>query len=199
MRLSIGIAIVVAIAALAADTLPSPKSPVALAAMNKADLAEKAALEAFDKSLFKIKRNEADELQVAMKAATQRGDLEDANAINALKKSIEADYGKTYTPKKTSQAASVLGRWKLVYADKAVVYWTITSESVKRNDTPEVIGSPQFADRVMTVKWSNGTVDRATFEGDKFFSEGFVPGADLNDRPQGLVEGLREAKAANDR
>jgi hypothetical protein len=190
------VAVLLSLLALGADEPPAaPKSAAAIASIKKSDAAVKAAQDEYDKTVFKIKKTEDEELKAALKAATQKGDLDEANAINAIVKSIESEFGTTYRPHQV--APQMLGKWQTVSADNKQINWLITTTAVK-HDGVELVGIPEVSGNIMLVKWPNGWVDRLTFEGEKFFEEACPPGH-LNDRPAFVAEGLRDAGAPDPR
>jgi hypothetical protein len=189
MRLGFMLMIVVLCSVLHADTPDgsnAPKSAAAVAAMHKAELAQKAAQAVYDQAMFKAKKTEVDELRTALKITTQKGDLDEANAINAVLKSTQAELGNSFTPQ--SKASVMEGRWKM-YDEAQPREFLITSNSVKvESDT----GIPVVQGNVMIVKFPSGWTDRYTFEGDKLFKEDWAPGKSTDGWPDGVYLGVRD-------
>jgi hypothetical protein len=175
------------------DSVRDPTSPAAIAAINKADAAQKNATESFDASMFKIKRAEAESLKAALKAATQKGDLDEANAIDALIKSIEAEFGKTYKPQ--LKAPSIEGRWK-VHAGTQEQMYVVAAHEVQTDMGP--VTAITKGD-VVTFKYTSGKVAgwsvRMTFVADRVFVEGWPPDKSINNDPAPYVSaGDRDPK-----
>jgi hypothetical protein len=147
-----------------------PKSPAAIAAIHKADVAQKAAQENYDTTVFKLKKTEDDELKTALKIATQKGDLDEANAINAVVKNIESEYGKTYKP--ASTVINMNGKWDTWEGHETDKISIASTTCTYNNDFS---GTATISGNVMIIKWQNGYTYRSTFVGDRFFFESWKP------------------------
>jgi hypothetical protein len=191
MRAAFALALIlggVAIADVSDTPLAATKSPAAVAAMDKDSAAERRAQEIYDQAVKRARNTELGELQIALKAATRQGDLDEANSINAVMKQIEAEIPMAaITPEKPS---SMEGRWKMNHNGNQFE-WIITDQHVQHAGTDEAV-IPMIEGNVMLLKWRSGYTDRLTFEGDRFFLEGWDPGQPTSDWPKNVCEGVRD-------
>lgn len=190
MRCAFAIAVLLAGFALGADEPPPPpKSAPALAAIHKAESAQKVAQETYDAAMFKAKKTEIEELRIAVKTATRNGDLDEANAIAAQIKSIEADMGDA-APLPPA-AANMLGAWKTQYQGRDI-RWAITLNGVTHDEAGDQTGVPEVQGHLMVIKWPSGMVDRLTFVDNRFFVETWTPGKPTSGPPQNVAVGVRD-------
>jgi hypothetical protein len=193
MRYALSAIVIAGAFVLGADTPDAPHVPIrsaaAIAAIHKADAAQKSAQETYDQEMFKVKRTELEGLRFALKAATQKGDLDEANSINAKVQLTEDELAKPWTPQ--AKASAMQGRWKVFYDGGQEDSWIFTANKVTHLSNNESV-TPVIQGNVMVLKWPDGYIDRLTFEGDKVFKETWKPGRSMNSWPDNVWVGFRD-------
>jgi hypothetical protein len=157
------IAIIFASVSLAADTPPpdAPRSPAAVAAIRKRDIAVERARTTFVKAQTDANRQMVDELDAALKIVMAAGNIDEANRINAAKKDASVS--------QASPGAAVIFStvWTMTENGAKIRYTADGLYHCDRWASGDVGHWKAVDDSTFTQKEPDGTIIKTTFTADR--------------------------------